>query len=431
MLDNLPIEISTNILHRLGVKTLIKCTTLSKSFLSLITSQDFISTHIAQHTNSHLLLRYFTLDSEEKYHFEPDDDTFSGFQTQGLLVPFLNYPDDCFTVAGCVNGVLCLVNDFRIDGTLIILWNPSIRKFVHVPQPIMVFQTHGAYESVCGFGFDSISDDYKVVRVVDLDAPHWTNPELPTQVEVFSLKTGCWRVIGDGPNYIIKWRKYGYITRFINGSVYWIGSYIQDLNKIVIIKFDMSTESFEIIQLPEILIENESTSTPVMNLKLYVQEYKGNLSLIIRNYNDAIKICSVWLMKEDGVFKTWTKMFDFDIAKLEPCAMPRAFGFRKNGEVIIVKGGHNIYSGGRNENVVTSTDVVTHDEIPLREVSVDCFSFYLSTYVESMVLFKEGKGIGEQTTQLDLFELRNQDDLMQIRNPRGRIRGMLGRPYAG
>ncbi|XP_074276590.1 F-box protein CPR1-like [Silene latifolia] len=401
MWDNLPTEISTDILHRLGVKTLIKCTILSKSFLSLIASPDFISTHIAQHTNSQLLLRYFTLDNKEIYHFEPDDDTFSGFRSQGLLIPFHN---NCFTVAGCVNGVLCLVDDFGgHEGTLIILWNPSIRKFVHVPRPIMVFKTHGPYQSACGFGFDSISDDYKVVRVVDLDTVHWKNPQTtrpPTQVEVFSLKTGCWRVIGDGPSYLIKRHdsEYrGYIPCFSNGSVYWVGYH----HKYVILKFHMSTETFEILQVPEILTENESTFTRDMDL--YVEECKGNLTLIQRNYNDAIKTCNVWLMKEDGVAKSWTKMFDFDIAKLHPCAMPRAFGFRKNGEVIIVKGGHNIYSGGRNENVVTSTDVVTHEDTALKEISVDCFSLYLSTYVESMVLFKEGKGIGEQTTQLDLF----------------------------
>ncbi|KAH9624231.1 hypothetical protein KSS87_021656 [Heliosperma pusillum] len=398
MLDNLPIEISTDILHRLEVKTLIKCTTLSKSFLSLITSQAFISTHIAtKHTHFHLLFRYLTLDSKEIYHFDPDDETFSGFQSQGLLVPFLDYTDSCFTVAGCVNGVLCLVNDFRTEGTLIILWNPSIKKFLHVPLPILVYRTYGPYESVCGFGFDSISDDYKVVRVVDLDAAYFRTPRVmnpPSQVEVYSLKSGCWRVIGDGPNYSIKRHSSGYIPRFINGSVYWVG-YKLFPNKYVIVKFDMSTESFEIIQLPDILIENESTFTE--NADLYVQECKGDLSLIMRNYYGDIKTCYGWLMKEVGGVRSWTKMFDFDFAKLRLCGMPRAFAFRKNGEVIMVQ-------GGGNENVVVSTNLVTHGETALRELRVGRFPFYLSTYVESMVLFKEGEGIKEQTTPLDLLK---------------------------
>ncbi|XP_074277229.1 F-box protein CPR1-like [Silene latifolia] len=403
MWDNLPTEISTDILHRLPVKTLIKCTTLSKSFLSLITSRDFISDHIPQHTNSHLLLRYFTQNNQEKYHFEPDNDTFSGFQNQGLLVPFLNYPNEWFTVAGCVNGVLCLVNDYRTEGTLIILWNPSIRKFVHVPRPIFVFEKYGGYESACGFGFDSISDDYKVVRVVDL------GPEFQaTQIEVYSLKSGCWRVIGVGPCYSIKLVYCGgYTSCFLNGSVHWVGSrFVSPNDENVILKFDMSTECFEIIQLPRILQETKAKFSRILDL--FIHECNGMLTLIKWNYNDAIQTCSIWLMKEYGVVKSWTKTFDLDIGNLRPREMPKAFGFRKYGEVIMVNFGGAIFT--LEKNLVVSIDRVTHSETTLREIIAD-HSYYLSTYVESMVLFKEGIGIEDQTTQLDLL-LRNQDDLM-------------------
>ncbi|KAH9624230.1 hypothetical protein KSS87_021656 [Heliosperma pusillum] len=117
----------------------------------------------------------------------------------------------------------------------------------------------------------------------------------------------------------------------------------------------------------------------------------------MRNYYGDIKTCYGWLMKEVGGVRSWTKMFDFDFAKLRLCGMPRAFAFRKNGEVIMVQ-------GGGNENVVVSTNLVTHGETALRELRVGRFPFYLSTYVESMVLFKEGEGIKEQTTPLDLLK---------------------------
>ncbi|XP_074277236.1 F-box protein At4g22390-like [Silene latifolia] len=396
MWDDLPTEISNNILHRLPVKTLIKCTILSKSFLSLITSHDFISTQIAQHTNSHLLLRYFTNDQQELFHFEPDDETFSGFQTQGLVNPFPYIPGIWCTVAGCVNGVICLVDDCGHEGTLTILWNPSIRKFVEVPEPIMVYETYGGYESASGFGFDSISDDYKVVRVVRLLdlGPKFGG----TQVEVFSLKSGCWRIIGVGPSYSIKRRSSEYIPCFLNGSVYWVGSrFVCPNNENVIVKFDMSTETFEIIQLPGVVKVSESKYTPILDF--YVQECKGKLALVNRNYKDEIKSCSVWVMKEYGIVESWTKIFDFNIDNLSPCGMPRAFGFRKNGEVIMVKGVRRMYTEGE-DNVLVSIDQVTHSETTFRKISADRTSFYLSTYEESMVLFKEGKGIEQQTSQL-------------------------------
>ncbi|XP_074313287.1 F-box protein CPR1-like [Silene latifolia] len=400
MWNNLPTEISSNILHRLPVKTLIKCTILSKSFLNLITNQPFISDHIAQNANSHLLLRYYTHDGEELYHFEPDDHTFSGFQTDGLIVPFHNYIGDCFNVAGCVNGVLCLVNDFSAEGTLILLWNPCIRKFVHVPRPIIVFDTHGAYKSVCGFGFDSISDDYKVVRLVELDngidLGFGVSAEM--QVEVYSLKSECWRVIGVGPGCSIKkYYGFGYTPRFINGCVYFLGlSYSGQNYENVLLKFNMCTESFEIIQVTGVLklIESGFASD------LFVLETNQVVTLIKSIYNDASMTCScsAWILKEDGDVKSWTKICDIDIGKLRPHGMVMAFSFRKNGEVITVKYGQDCYGG--KENVVDLIDPVTHSRTTLREISADRYSFYLSTYVESMVLFKEGKGIEEQNTPL-------------------------------
>ncbi|XP_074277253.1 F-box protein CPR1-like [Silene latifolia] len=413
MWNNLPTDISNNILHRLPVKTLIKCTILSKSFLSLITSHPFISDHIAQHSNSHLLLRYLTHDKQEMYHLDPDDDTFSGFQTQGLLVPFLAYPEQCFTVVGCINGVLCLVNDLLMEGTLIILWNPSIRKCVHVPRPIFVFDMIGPYTSVCGFGFDPISDDYKVVRLVEQDTGYGFSSQ--TLVEVYSLKSECWRVIDKGPCYDIKDHSCGYTPRFINGSVYWLGKpYVAPYHETVLLKFDMSTESFETIQLPGDLKLSKSG----FNRNLHLQENKGILTLMKSNYNDANNTFSAWILKEDGVVKSWKKIFDFDIAKLPHAralrfyfdfdiaelslhGRPLAFSFRKKGEVIMVKSGRDGYP--KEESEVVSIDPVTQSGTTLREINADRNLFYLSTYVESMVLFKEGKGIEEQNTKLDLF----------------------------
>ncbi|KAH9608705.1 hypothetical protein KSS87_018236 [Heliosperma pusillum] len=222
-----------------------------------------------------------------------------------------------------------------------------------------------------------------------------------TKVEVYSLKSGCWRVIGVGPCYLIKDIFYGYTPRFANGSVYWVGApYGAPNYEKVLLKFDLSAESFETILLPGVLMKNEPKFDRTMDM--YIQECKGNLTLIKRNRDDDT--CSVWLMKEDGVVNSWTKMFDVNIGELGSCGMPRAFGFRNNGEVIMVEGDqNNIYADSRSNNVVISTDLVTRHETTLRETSVDCNSFYLSTYVESMVLFKEGKGIEEQTMQLDLL----------------------------
>ncbi|XP_074317989.1 F-box/kelch-repeat protein At3g06240-like [Silene latifolia] len=263
----------------------------------------------------------------------------------------------------------------------------------------MVLPTYFPFNSVCGFGFDPISDDYKVVRLIELDICYEASSEV--QVEVFSLKSGCWRVIGVGPCFGIKPYYNGYTPRFFNGSVYWVvSSYSPDE---YVLRFDMSTEIFETIQLPEVLKLSESGYIQ----GLYIQASERMLTLIKSNYSDyesrICSTCSAWILKEDGVGKSWTKIFDFDIAKLRPRGMPMAFSFRKNGEIIMVKSNHQSYV--EEENVVFSIDPVTQSEATLRNVNAKHHSFYLSTYVESMVLFKEGKGIEEQNTPLKFFPI--------------------------
>ncbi|CAN1804701.1 hypothetical protein LINPERHAP1_LOCUS24003 [Linum perenne] len=69
------------------------------------------------------------------------------------------------------------------DSTTITLWNPSIGKTFDLPLPSLTFDTHGAFEALLGFGFDSSTHDYKVVRVLRL----LERDDIEIEVEVFSL----------------------------------------------------------------------------------------------------------------------------------------------------------------------------------------------------------------------------------------------------
>ncbi|KAM7493540.1 hypothetical protein LguiB_028149 [Lonicera macranthoides] len=84
------------------------------------------------------------------------------------------------------------------------LWNPSIRKFVTVPGPDITFWSHGSYSNSYGFGFDTATDDYKVVRLVHLENDDDTSI-VPPEVELYELSTGAWRRInyGNFPYYVI------------------------------------------------------------------------------------------------------------------------------------------------------------------------------------------------------------------------------------
>lgn len=87
-------------------------------------------------------------------------------------------------IAGSCNGILCLVDDNRSYPNHFYLWNPSIRKFVNLPTPMYTFETCSICAHVQGFGFDCVTNDYKVVRIVD------TTFCLTPYIELYKLSTG-------------------------------------------------------------------------------------------------------------------------------------------------------------------------------------------------------------------------------------------------
>lgn len=78
--------------------------------------------------------------------------------------PFVSQLNDVFRMVGCVNGLVCLSDDIVEETDTLILWNPVIRRFLTLPPPKTEIVSADLCQSVYGFGFDSPSNDYKVVR---------------------------------------------------------------------------------------------------------------------------------------------------------------------------------------------------------------------------------------------------------------------------
>ena len=89
-----------------------------------------------------------------------DAETF-GNEFVKLEYPFQNY-DELFKIVGSCNGLLCLSNYNGSDYA--VLWNPSIRRFMTLP----VFGSSVTEDCRLlwfdfGFGFNHMSNDYRVV----------------------------------------------------------------------------------------------------------------------------------------------------------------------------------------------------------------------------------------------------------------------------
>ncbi|XP_059663695.1 F-box protein CPR1-like [Cornus florida] len=184
----LPGDMLVDILTRLPAETLVRCTSVCKSWYSLITNPSFITKHLNRSKNNHLLLFRshtdpYVGDDKEHYSLRYDDVRFLEYAE--LDLPLKSICSHYFRIIGSTNGLICLSDDqFRYVNDLF-LWNPSIRKVFPLPPVRVTFQSHGPFVANIGFGFDSITDDYKVIRIVHFENDYHQPPE----IDIFSLST--------------------------------------------------------------------------------------------------------------------------------------------------------------------------------------------------------------------------------------------------
>ncbi|KAK9987370.1 hypothetical protein SO802_032321 [Lithocarpus litseifolius] len=251
----LPDEILTQIFSFLPIKSIIICTSVSKTWKSLIQNPTFISTHLHHSHNkikNNLLLLRLSRNDKKVYtlHKEGDLDftEYTSFDSP-FHGPHLQHPHH-YVIDTC-NGLLCLSNGSPNLANKLFLWNPCVRKLLQFPIPRVTFDIYGMHPASFGFGFDPKTNDYKVVRILPIFSFPLDSGISRPVVEVFSLSTGEWRmlsasaslppicaIISSGP------------PAFANGALHWIA--ITNDNKPFVSVFDLGDEVFRQIQLPEL-----------------------------------------------------------------------------------------------------------------------------------------------------------------------------------
>ena len=202
---------------------------------------------------------------------------FDGDRTYGNLYCFI----------GSCNGIVCLADDHK---GLVILWNPSTRKFKELPlfeKPYLFYQNH---LMTFGFGYDSSKNNYKVVVVLHYEG---SLGEV-AQVKVHTLGTNIWRSIQKYP--------FGGVSvpvmkgEFVSGTINWLFSkeslwaYPR-----FIVSFDLVKESFQKISPPNL----------------------GGMDVCDLSALGVLRDClcvttsgdDIWIMKEYGNKESWTKLF--------------------------------------------------------------------------------------------------------------------------
>ncbi|KAF2293509.1 hypothetical protein GH714_002342 [Hevea brasiliensis] len=229
MSDRLSQKLLTEILSRLPVKSLLKCRCVSKSWYSLITNPSFIAHHLektAPRNSGLLIFRYSTTaeldtESDNVRYFLYSDEGFPENPVEELDCPFKGVKRFVNIVGSC-NGVFCLsdnvggINTYRAA-----LWNPSVRKIVKIHFPKVNYTSKGPFIHSLGFGFDSTTDDYKLVRVVYLKDSTLNYNEFPPLVEIYSLRSRGWRKVDNNLKYVMR---EGSTSAFLNGACHWVAT---------------------------------------------------------------------------------------------------------------------------------------------------------------------------------------------------------------
>ncbi|KAM3693894.1 hypothetical protein ACJW31_07G019300 [Castanea mollissima] len=385
-LDSLPHEILTNVFLRLPIKSIVKCTAVCKTWKSLIQNPTFISNHLHHSSNNnnnnnkHPLLLFRLCSSEKEHyvlHFDNQDfneyTRFDDFPFQGPSF------DGIFNVVGTCNGLIFLADDLYGYLCKFFLWNPCVRKFVKLPIPNITFFSHGGYDATVGFGFDSKTNDYKVVRFVTLKEKGQKGKS-PPEVEVYSLSTGKWRMVTALPP--IGAARGREQEAFVNGALHWV-ALRKTGNKFLnfVMVFDLGDEVFREIALPKLSDKNGDEYW----VRVSISAYGNSLALFQQGF--SIHRLSIWVMKDYADASSWTKIRTLPDAFLVDC-VPRSHcipkGFRKSGEVIL-----ELYGG-----YLISRDLETKD---FKNLRIRGYAYtFVDSYVESLVLLDKPNQQGKR-----------------------------------
>ncbi|XP_076885489.1 putative F-box protein At1g47790 [Bidens hawaiensis] len=302
MSTNIPLDIQVEIIKRLlHTKSLIRFRSVSKQWMSLIDSSEFITDHSVNQAQPHRLLIGYTIDSEYYYVSIVDDDSFPQPKAP-IYSPTLIRIMIAGSLRGSSHGLVCSYGLYCVGKDrmmLMVIWNPSIRKSVGIELP---------------------TDDSIVVGLYAHDSIR--NPSIRKSAEGFTLSSRAWRSVSWNLPY--KTLTFYYPQAVVDGVIHWI-AYDWGTKYYRIISFDLTREEFGEIE----LIDSFASRWK------YPGIYKLNGPLVVLDYPeyDAGKhVLDVWMMLKNGAPKSsFTKLFSITTEWRHY----NIKGFQKNGQPIL------------------------------------------------------------------------------------------------
>ncbi|XP_027118999.1 F-box/kelch-repeat protein At3g06240-like [Coffea arabica] len=289
----LPDEVINAILLRLPVKSLVRFKCVSRSWLSLISSPEFIKAHLKFHTSRDsqriLIKGYVDVDDCVKQ-CSLNCLMCDEISTDVVMFDNLNWevPSRTIVIVGSSNGLVCI--DANVSG--LFLWNPSTGKSKELPDlDVEVPEYSDQYYIIFGFGYDEVNDDYKVVEIICTFDDCAVLSSGRRDVNVYSMRNESWKRLGNFQGGYIAQEQCGIV---LNGNLHWP---LKKEGYLSICCVDLPSETYREMGLPNLDEYYDSD----------IDIFQGSLCMLCRHSNEYTHT-DVWIMKEYGIRESWMKV---------------------------------------------------------------------------------------------------------------------------
>ncbi|CAF2127810.1 hypothetical protein YC2023_030286 [Brassica napus] len=307
MSEFLPEVLAVEILARLSIKDLSRCRCVCKTWRSLINHRGFAERYLDISP-----VRFVSFYDKGFYLLDVEGKNLVIQNPQKLELPLDESMIDESTCVLHCHGTLCVT----LKNYTSIVWNPYSNQFKIVPNP-------GIYRdsNILGFGYDPVSNDYKLVTFID--------PIGSSTAQIFEFRTGSWRECVPSP--YPDWHYRERIGTFLDQYLYWI-AYRSNVDRFILC-FNLSTYEYQKLALP---VYKEGVTCSWLGVT------KKNLCVI--EYVTCEKEIRVSVMEKTG---SWNKiislsMLDFiDVQDRKYDYQVEFVSFTKNNDLFLTFTGYS------------------------------------------------------------------------------------------
>ncbi|KAK9690602.1 hypothetical protein RND81_09G140100 [Saponaria officinalis] len=317
-MEIISMDILINIFSRLPIKSLLILKSVCKSWRSLITTPYFTNLHLRLNSPSSEKLLIFVGEDHSLYSISFDFPSFAP-----IRIPCSSTWERFSrrkTIVGSCNGLLlCICDESSVSEALLI--NPSTLPCKRVPK--LQVPNNCLYLSY-GFGYDTLKEDYKIVRIAHFLRASFGWETMDVSVGVYSLSSDTWKLVCNvvASPFGTPVSHNGALVN--NHLLHWLVSR-GSVGEHRICCFDVCREEWTEVKLP--FIDTDVSYSGERDLGVL----DGCLCMLITGGD-------VWVMKEYGVQESWAKLFNIlDWCVIEPLnIVPIAYSNEGN-EILLRK----------------------------------------------------------------------------------------------